>query len=101
MNMSRTQLTKFVIPAIVGTILLVSFIVVFGLASSNPDGFEWVAFDQAGIPEPEGGFEGIWAFLGDGPLVEVFTGAVGIVLVLIIGYGFFWFTSKRTETGST
>ncbi len=99
--MEREQIVRFVIPAVVGIIILVSFIVLLGLASGNPDGFEWVLFDYAGVPEPEGGFEGIWSFLGEGPIVDVFTGAVGIIMVLIAGYALFWITSRKTEGGST
>ena len=99
--MGRDKQLKFVIPAVVGTILLISGIVALGLASSNPDGFEWVLFEHVGVAEPEGGFEGVWGFLGDGVAVEVFTGAIGIIAVLILGYGFFWLTSRKTEAGST
>jgi len=99
--LEREQIVRFVIPAVVGIIILVSFIVLLGLASGNPDGFEWVLFDYAGVPEPEGGFEGIWSFLGEGPIVDVFTGAVGIIMVLIAGYALFWITSRKTEGGST
>lgn len=99
--MERERIVRFVIPAVVGIILLVSFIILLGLASGNPDGFEWVLFDHAEVPEPEGGFEGIWSFLGEGPLVDVFTGAIGIIIVLVAGYALFWITSRKTKAGST
>ena len=99
--MQKEQVTRFVIPAVVGVIILVSFIVVFDLASSDPDGFEWVLFEHVGASEPEGGFEGIWSFLGEGPLVDVFTGAIGIIIVLLAGYSLFWITSRKAEVGSS
>jgi len=93
--MDRKEAIKFGIPLIV-VIVLVSAVIILGLASQNPDGFEWSLFNFAGIGEPEGGFEGIWAFLGDGIAVEVFTGLIGIVAILILGYAFFWMTSRKS-----
>ena len=95
--MDRDTLVRFVLPALVLLIVITSFVVLTGLASENPDGFEWSLFDWAGVPEPESGFAGIFAFLGEGPLVDVFTGAIGIILVLILAFAFFKFTSKKTE----
>ena len=94
--MDRKEAIKFGIPLIV-VIVIISAVIVLGLASQNPDGFEWSLFNFAGIEEPESGFGGIWAFLGDGVAVEVFTGIIGIVAILILGYAFFWMTSRKAE----
>ncbi len=83
--MERQDFTKFVIPLIVVVIAILSVVILAGLASGNPDGFEWALFDFSGVPEPEGGFEGIWAFLGEGPIIEAITGAIGVIVVLILG----------------
>ena len=68
-----------------------------GIASGNPDGFEWSLLEWAEIAEPEGGFGGIFSFLGEGPLVDAVTGGIGIVLILVIAYLFFKFTSRRAD----
>ncbi len=94
--MERDTLTKFVLPAIIVVSVIISILILCGLASENPDGFEWTFFDFAGISEPEGGFEGIWSFLGEGPFVDVISGVLGIVIVLILGYLVFWFTSRKS-----
>jgi len=94
--MNRKESLKFTIPLVL-VIIIVTSLILLGVASQNPDGFEWALFDFAGLTEPEGGFAGIWAFLGDGVFVNVFTGIVGIIAVLIIGYGFFRLTSRKTE----
>ncbi|MFW9799130.1 MAG: energy-coupling factor ABC transporter permease [Candidatus Thorarchaeota archaeon] len=67
------------------TIVLVAVAVLSGFASSNPDGFEWTLFDLAGVPEPEGGFAGIWFSIGEGPILDVVTGSIGILAVFGLG----------------
>jgi hypothetical protein len=95
--MERSKELKFVIPIVVFLIAVISIVILAGLASENPDGFEWALFDFAGFEEPEGGFEGIWSFLGEGPIVDVLTGSIGILIVLVIGYIFFRITSRKSE----
>lgn len=94
--MDRREATRFLIPLVLA-IALVTAVIMLGLASQNPDGFEWSLFDFAGVTEPEGGFQGIWAFLGQTTVVEVATGIIGIVTLLILGYAFFWITSRKSE----
>ena len=93
--MDRNTL-KIVVPATIALIIVISILIITGLASGNPDGFEWALFDWAGVHEPEGGFGGIFSFLGEGPLVDVVTGAIGIIVILIIAYFFFKITSRKT-----
>lgn len=95
--MDRNTVVRIIIPVIVLLTVVISVLVVSGLASENPDGFEWALFEWAGIAEPEGGFGGIFAFLGEGPIVDAVTGGIGIIVILIIAYLFFKFTSRRTE----
>ncbi len=95
--MDRNTVVKVVIPVVVVLIAIVSILVVTGIASENPDGFEWALFEWAGIAEPEGGFGGIFAFLGEGPIADVVTGGIGIIAILIIAYLFFKLISRRTE----
>jgi hypothetical protein len=94
--MDRNEAIKYVLPLIL-VIAIVSAVILLGFASQNPDGFEWSLFNFAGVGEPEGGFEGIWAFLGDGVAVDLLTGIIGIVAILILGYAFFWMTSRKSE----
>ncbi len=94
--MDRKETIRYVIPLIL-VITIVTAVILVGAASQNPDGFEWALFDFAGVGEPEGGFEGIWSFLGEGVGVEIFTGVTGIVAILLLGYGLFWLTSRKTE----
>jgi hypothetical protein len=93
--MEKNTYTKFVIPVVVVLVAIISIIILGGLASDNPDGFEWALFDFAGVAEPEGGFPGLFSFLGEGPLVDVLTGAVGVVIVLFIGLLIFKVTSRK------
>ena len=95
--MERSKHLKFVIPVVLVLIATISLVILTGLASENPDGFEWALFGFAGIEEPTSGFDGIWSFLGEGPLVDVLTGSIGILVVLIIGYIFFRVTSRKNE----
>ena len=93
--MSSNDYKKFVIPITIVLIIAVVLLIVTGLASSLPDGFEWAVFDFAGVTEPESDFQGIWGFLGEGELVEIFTSSIGIVIVLILGMLIFKAVSKR------
>jgi hypothetical protein len=76
-------------------VIILSVVILGNLASANPDGFEWAFFEIGEITEVEGGFGGVFAFLGDSALAELVSGVVGIVIVLVIGYGFFYFSSRR------
>jgi cobalt/nickel transport system permease protein len=67
------------------TIALVSLAILTGLASGNPDGFEWALFEFAGVPEPVGDFPGLWLTIGEGPVVDAVTGSIGILAVLGLG----------------
>ena len=95
--MDRNTAFKVIIPVTVVLIAIISILILTGLASANPDGFEWALFDWAGIEEPEGGFGGIFSFLGEGPIVDAVTGGIGIIAILIVAYLFFKFTSRKTE----
>lgn len=68
------------------TIVLLTLAIFSGFASANPDGFEWAIFEFAGVLEPEGGFEGLFAQFGEGPIIDVVTGSLGIGIALILGY---------------
>ena len=57
--MDRKEAIRYGLPLTLVIIIVLS-VIVLGVASQNPDGFEWSLFDFAGISEPEGGFEGIW-----------------------------------------
>ena len=95
--MEKKETTRFIVPVIFVVIIIISIVILVGLASANPDGFEWVLFDFVGVDEPESGFGGIWSFLGEGPLVDVFVGTLGILVVLMLGYVMFWKASRRTQ----
>lgn len=95
--MARDDYTKFVLPITVLLIVVVSIIIIGSLAAISPDGFEWALFDFSGVTEPESDFSGIWAFLGEGELVEVAGSALGIVLVLILALAMFKGLSRGSE----
>ena len=95
--MDKNNTVKVIIPVTIALIAVISILILTGLASENPDGFEWALFDWAGIQEPEGGFGGIFSFLGEGPIVDAVTGGIGIIAILIIAYLFFKFTSRKIE----
>ena len=95
--MDRNTAFKVIIPVTVVLIAIISILILTGLASANPDGFEWALFDWAGIEEPEGGFGGIFSFLGEGQIMDTVTGGIGIIAILIIAYLFFKFTSRKTQ----
>jgi hypothetical protein len=94
--MTRSEIIKYGAPLVLA-IVLVTAVIMLGLASQNPDGFEWTLFDFVGVAKPEGGFQGIWAFLGETTVAEVATGMIGIVTLLVLGYAFFWITSRKSE----
>ena len=94
--MNKNESVRYLLPFIAAVVIVIG-VILFGLASQNPDGFEWSLFGIAGVPEPEGGFQGIWAFLGDGVFVEAFTGIISILAILLIGYGVFWAFSRKTQ----
>ena len=95
--MDRNTAFKVIITVTVVLIAIISILILTGLASANPDGFEWALFDWAGIEEPEGGFGGIFSFLGEGQIMDTVTGGIGIIAILIIAYLFFKFTSRKTQ----
>ncbi|NHI89961.1 MAG: hypothetical protein EAX87_10580 [Candidatus Thorarchaeota archaeon] len=82
---NQRQLIKETIPIVVASIIITATVVLFGLASRNPDGFEWALFVFAGIAEPENGFEGIFASLGQGQFLNIFLGSIGILIALALG----------------
>ncbi len=82
------------------TIALVSLAIITGFASGNPDGFEWALFDFAGVPEPDGGFPGLWLTVGEGPLVDVLTGSIGILAALGLGFLVFRRVSQESHDES-
>lgn len=91
----RQQLLKQTIPVVVASIIITTVVVLAGLASQNPDGFEWALFVFAGVAEPEHGFEGIFAFLGEGQFLDVLLGSLGILLALSISFIVFRSTKKE------
>jgi hypothetical protein len=95
--MDRRTVVRVIIPAIIVLFAIISVLILTGFASENPDGFEWSLFEWAGVAEPEGGFGGLFSFLGEGPLVDVITGGIGIVIILIVAYLFFKITSRKSE----
>ncbi|MHA1933872.1 MAG: hypothetical protein ACW97A_01205 [Candidatus Thorarchaeota archaeon] len=95
--MEKEGLIKILIPITITLIVVVSILILGGIASENPDGFEWALFDFAGIEEPASSFDGIWAFLGSDPVIDVIAGGVGILMVMIIAFFLFRAASRRTE----
>jgi len=95
--MDRHTLLRVIFPVVIVLTAIISFLILTGLASDNPDGFEWSLFHWAGFAEPEGGFGGIFAFLGESRATDIVAGGTGIVLVLIIAYLFFKLTARKTE----
>lgn len=90
---------RLAIPILV-VIILVSVLILGGLASQLPDGFEWTFFVFAGIPEPTAWFEGLWSFLGEGRLAEALAGVIGLMLVISLSYVIFSAMSHRTHASS-
>jgi cobalt/nickel transport system permease protein len=88
-TVDQRQLLKETIPIVSASIIVTAVVVLIGLASQNPDGFEWALFVFAGVAEPEQGFQGIFAFLGQGQFLEVFLGSLGILIALGLGFMIF------------
>jgi cobalt/nickel transport system permease protein len=80
----ETPIGPIVASAII-TITLVGIAILSGFASDNPDGFEWAFFEFAGITNPEIGFPGIWSQFGEGPVIDMITGSIGIIGILGLG----------------
>lgn len=95
--MNRDTLLKVVLPTIIILVAITTVLILTGLASESPDGFEWALFDWAGVTEPEGGYEGVFSFLGEGSSVDAITGGIGIVAILLITFLFFRYSSRREE----
>jgi hypothetical protein len=95
--MAEREYLRTLLPIIIVVIVLLTIIIIGGLASSNPDGFEWALFDFAGVDEPTEGFSGIFSFLGEGPLVDLAAGIIGISIVLVVGYLIFRLTSRKAQ----
>ena len=93
----RSWLARQTVPVLLTSIAIVAFLILSGLASGNPDGFEWALFVFAGVPEPAVAFEGIFAFLEESPLVDVLTGTIGIAAVLGLGYLLFKFATRKKD----
>jgi len=82
-------------------IIIALLVLILGrLASHLPDGFEWAVYVFAGIPEPSTLFQGLWSFLGDGPVAEFSAGVIGIGLVMTLSYVLFWAMSRRNRSSS-
>ncbi|MFW9794958.1 MAG: energy-coupling factor ABC transporter permease [Candidatus Thorarchaeota archaeon] len=79
-------LLRQTIPVIAVSIILVAIVILTGLASENPDGFEWALFTFAGIAEPGFGFEGVWSFLAESQFTDVITGSIGIIVAVCLGF---------------
>ncbi len=92
----ETPLRPLIVTVMI-TVTLASLAIFSGLASSNPDGFEWALFDFAGILEPEISFTGIWSQFGEGPVIDVVTGSIGIILALSLGVLLFRRTSHDSH----
>jgi len=92
---SRRQLMNQTIPVVAASIIITAIVVLVGLASENPDGFEWALFVFAGVAEPEHGFEGIFASLSGGQFLDVLLGSFGILIAL--GLGFLVFRRTKHE----
>ncbi len=95
--MERDTFLKVILPAVVLLIAITSVLIITGLASENPDGFEWSLFEWAGVEEPSGTFEGLFTFLGSGPVSDAIAGGIGIIIVLLLAYIFFRYSSRKPE----
>ncbi|MFW9907005.1 MAG: energy-coupling factor ABC transporter permease [Candidatus Thorarchaeota archaeon] len=89
---------KQTIPIVAFSIIVIAALIIGGVASANPDGFEWALFRYAGVPEPEAGFDGIWKFLGESSIAEVVSGALGIIAALGLGILLFRRAAHETDT---
>ncbi|MGQ4910831.1 MAG: energy-coupling factor ABC transporter permease [Candidatus Thorarchaeota archaeon] len=88
-------ITRQIVPLLLTAVAIVAFVILTGLASGNPDGFEWALFIFAGVSEPEGTFDGLFAFLGSNPVIDVVTGLVGILAALGLAYLVFTLVSRK------
>jgi cobalt/nickel transport system permease protein len=91
---SKRSIIRKTVPVIAASIILVTIMILAGVASENPDGFEWALFVFAGITEPAHGFEGVWSFLADGPFTDLITGTIGVIVAVGLGFLIFRRTSK-------
>ncbi len=94
---TKKPIIRKIVPVIAASIILVTIMILTGLASENPDGFEWALFTFAGITEPGFGFEGVWSFLAEGPFTDVITGSIGIIVAIGLGVLLFRRTSKESH----
>ncbi|MFW9967214.1 MAG: energy-coupling factor ABC transporter permease [Candidatus Thorarchaeota archaeon] len=85
------------IASVIITIALVGLAIFSGFASENPDGFEWAFFEFAGITEPDAGFPGIWFQFGEGPVIDMVTGSIGIIAALGLGFILFRRASHKSH----
>lgn len=86
------------VPIIAASIILFVLVIITGIASQNPDGFEWALFVFAGIAEPHSGFEGVWSFLAEGHFTDILTGTIGILAV--VGFGYILFRRVSKDKGA-
>jgi cobalt/nickel transport system permease protein len=91
---SRTPILRQTVSVVIASMVLVAVVILLGLASENPDGFEWALFIFAGVSEPEHGFEGVWSFLSEGQFTDILTGSIGILVAVSLGYLIFKRASK-------
>ncbi|MHA2395153.1 MAG: energy-coupling factor ABC transporter permease [Candidatus Thorarchaeota archaeon] len=92
---SKKRIIRQTVPVIAASIILVAIMILAGLASENPDGFEWALFVFAGITEPTHSFEGVWSFLAAGPFTDLITGTIGVMIAVGLGFLIFRRTSKK------
>ncbi len=90
----KKPIIRQVVPVLAASIILVTIMILAGLASENPDGFEWALFVFAGITEPAQGFEGVWSFLAEGQFTDLITGMIGIFAAVGLGFLIFRRASK-------
>lgn len=95
MRIESASRRRLVVLVTLVSIVLLALVVLSGFTSANPDGLEWSLFDFAGLTKPDTLFAGVWAIIGEGPLVEALSGAVGVLLVLGLAYLVFWHLSRR------
>ncbi|MFW9808907.1 MAG: energy-coupling factor ABC transporter permease [Candidatus Thorarchaeota archaeon] len=90
-------LLRQTIPVILVSIILVAVVILTGLASENPDGFEWALFTFAGVAEPGYGFEGVWSFLSESQYTDVITGSIGIFFAVGLGFLLFRRATQKSH----
>ncbi|MHA2139961.1 MAG: energy-coupling factor ABC transporter permease [Candidatus Thorarchaeota archaeon] len=77
--------TRPLITSAIIAVALVGLALFSGFASENPDGFEWAFFEFAGIADPQFGFSGIWSQFGEGPIIDMVAGSIGIIAAMGLG----------------